>query len=577
MSLPIVNNKFGSVSNLRIAPEQAIGVNQNVCKPQDLQDVPQQHLSGNPKRPLKLEDDSSNLYTYVLNPLLYCVWLILLVEAMERFAFYGINMTTQSFLTGFYNADWNAGMSSTEASSVIFESGAIAYAAPFIGAILADGFFGNYWTIILGCCILYIPGLAIIAATAYPFGISDTFPTSLTYAGFMFLYPIGAGVLKSCVNVLGAQQFHPIYQAKAIERFYVFFYVFINIGALLGGLIVPSLCQFNNMYVFYGYLLPVSLLSLALILFVLGTRRYVLMKPQGSVIMKSIQATGAATFRCPPSFNAVKISHGGKYEDSFISKMQMMGLVVVVMLFTVPFNIVYSQIATVFITQGNAMQKVGIVDGSWMSNFDSISVIFSGFLVSGVIYPTLDRFGIELHMMTKFGIGTFIGGVVCVACVIIDYQIHSHYNATGEPINVFWQIVPYMLLGFGEIFVISSAYEAAFILSPDGFKTFGSALNLLCVGCIPNLLSAVILNACEAWAMTDANGGTELNNLEEYSTAHVYRFLWVLAGISFAASLICILPPVKRMYDMVEKKSKMIEDQSAGRAEVGFESKPEAF
>jgi len=74
-------------------------------------------------------------------------------------------------------------------------------------AIIADTFIGNYWTILLFSLLCYLPGLIIIALVAKPYLFGDTFPMKPMYAAYLFFYPCGAGAIKTCVNVLGAQQF----------------------------------------------------------------------------------------------------------------------------------------------------------------------------------------------------------------------------------------------------------------------------------------------------------------------------------------------------------------------------------
>ena len=87
-----------------------------------------------------------------------------------------------------------------------------------------------------------------------------------------FFYPGGAGMIKACVNIMGAQQFRkcslpgdccsgyiltfflyccyadPVLQKGAIEKFYI------NFGALIGGLSVPVVVAMNP---FAGYMIPV--------------------------------------------------------------------------------------------------------------------------------------------------------------------------------------------------------------------------------------------------------------------------------------------------------------------------------
>jgi hypothetical protein len=72
----------------------------NVTKVEQLADLPKEFLSSGTTiqkdRPLRYEDDTGQVYHYSLRPMTYSVILILLVELLERFAFYGINYTVRS-------------------------------------------------------------------------------------------------------------------------------------------------------------------------------------------------------------------------------------------------------------------------------------------------------------------------------------------------------------------------------------------------------------------------------------------------------------------------------------------------
>lgn len=157
-------------------------------------------------RPLRHVDEAGQVSTYALRPMLYSVIFILLVELLERFSFYGVNYTQTSFLTGAYNGNWNAGMTAIAASSYVSISTAVAYSMPFVGAILADSVCGDYWSILLGIVVFYIPGLILICMCSVPYLLGDTFnKTALTF-GLLVLWPMGTGIVKSIVNVFGARQ-----------------------------------------------------------------------------------------------------------------------------------------------------------------------------------------------------------------------------------------------------------------------------------------------------------------------------------------------------------------------------------
>ena len=155
-----------------------------------------------PDRPLRHVDDSTGQeYYYSLNPMSYAVIFILLVELFERFSFYGIYYTQTLFLTGAYNDDWNAGFASVTASTFVSISTMVAYTTPFIGAYVSDRVFGDYYTLLLGLLVFYIPGIVLIVLTTIPnlFGRS-TFNRSMLTTGILFLWPLGTGIVKSIVN-----------------------------------------------------------------------------------------------------------------------------------------------------------------------------------------------------------------------------------------------------------------------------------------------------------------------------------------------------------------------------------------
>jgi proton-dependent oligopeptide transporter, POT family len=215
----------------------------NVSTAEQLKDLPQECLSGIADRPLRHVDEDGNTFTYSLNPMTYSVIFILMVELLERFCFYGVNYTQTAFLTGSYNEDWNAEMTSVEASSYVSISVAVAYTTPFLGAFLADSLLGDYYGLLVGAVVFYLPGLTLIALTTIPKFLGSEFNNAALAFGLIFLWPTGTGIVKSIVNVFGAKQFHPLLQSSLIESYYVSFYMCINIGALIGGVLVPFLAQ----------------------------------------------------------------------------------------------------------------------------------------------------------------------------------------------------------------------------------------------------------------------------------------------------------------------------------------------
>ena len=324
----------------------------NVISEEQLALLPDKYLSDDPKRPLLLTSVTGEKYKYALRPVFYSVMSILVIECLERLAYYGVNNTETEFLTGSYNPLWNANMTSVSAVSYTSASVAIAYTAPFIGGIVADGFLGDYWSIIVGVGIFYIPGLLLIALTTFPGLLGATFNTKALSAGLLALMPIGTGFIKSIVNVFGAKQFHPLLQAAQVESYYVNFYVAINIGALVGGIVIPIVAQ-HSMEI--AYLIPLISVCIGFAIFLIFSKRFVKRAPEKTALFNTLKLVAKKT-TCK-HFDDSKVSNGGNLTDDFVDGVKRLLQIIPVALLVLPFNIVYSQMTTVFILQGQASNE----------------------------------------------------------------------------------------------------------------------------------------------------------------------------------------------------------------------------
>jgi dipeptide/tripeptide permease len=341
---------------------------------------------------------------------------------------------------------------------------------------------------------------------------------------------VGTGIVKSVVNVFGAKQFHPLLQSSLIEAYYVKFYMCINVGALIGGIAVPLLAQEN---VTLAYFLPVVMLSMGVCLFLLGTRRYVRSKPKGGLFKKkkrvAILNTGGPTIG--------------------------LDVILRISLLIVPFCIAYSQMATTFILQGTVMEKgFGFIDAAMMNNADAVSVLLFGSFIGSVFYPGLAERGIKIPTTYKFAIGSALGALSILWALLMEYCIHTKYERTGEKVSILWQAWAYVFIGAGEIFAVSAAYEVAFTASPPEKKVLSSAVNLFCIGGLPNVICIGLYHACSSW-FQNSKGTTHITHIEDYATAHVGRYFWVLFGISMLGVVVNLLPSVRAFVESIEERA----------------------
>ena len=152
-----------------------------------------------------------------------------------------------------------------------------------------------------------------------------------------------------------------------ISSYYVNFYLAINIGSVLGGIAIPILAQENTAV---AYTIPAIVLFLGLVIFILGNKRYVKAKPRKAALWSSLYIICSPLY-CK-SYDSHKKSNGGKTDDDFVTGIFHLLAVFPATMLIVPFMICYNQVSTVFVVQGEAMQKVGVFDASIMTNFVSL-------------------------------------------------------------------------------------------------------------------------------------------------------------------------------------------------------------
>jgi proton-dependent oligopeptide transporter, POT family len=504
----------------------------NVSTVEQLALLPPECLSADPLRPLQhFHEDSVTVTTYALQPMLYSVAFILLTEGIERFCFYGINYTQTSYLTGAYDKGWNADMDAITASQYVSISVAVAYSTPFLGAYLADQCLGDFSSILFGIGVLYLPGLLLIALTTINGLLGDDFNHFALSLGLLVLWPTGTGIVKSIVNVFGAKQFHPLLQSSSIESYYVHFYMCINIGALIGGVVVPLLAQEN---VTWAYFVPVLLLSVGMILFVAYSSRFV----------------------CTPAKRHTKSGALQHYHSSSSNPEPIpISAIFRISLLVVPFNIVYSQMSTTFIVQGTVMAKAyGFIDAACMNNADAIAVLFFGQAIGGMLYPYLVAQGVKIPTTYKFALGSALGAASIAWALLVEYWIVHTYRQTGERISILYQSISYIFIGSGEIFAVSAAYEVAFKASPPEQKVLFSAVNLFCIGGLPSVICIILYQVCIPW-FQNSHGTTNISNIHDYSTAHVSHYFWLLLILSLLGTVINVVPCIRDFVESIEERA----------------------
>ncbi|TMW59663.1 hypothetical protein Poli38472_004732 [Pythium oligandrum] len=234
------------------------------------------------------------------NILIQVTMFILVMELAERLSYYGINQGLKNFMQK------RIGWSLVKASALKSTWTSICYLTPLFGAYLADEKWGRYRTI-LTFGVWYAVGDFLVAASAHPDVLANRDAAQAIFViGLYVGIGVGTGSIKSCVMTFGADQFDPRdpVSVREKETYFNYFYFCINFGAAFsyGYLSILAVDGGGSISAEMGYfatfMICACAMAAALVIFVLGTKRYVFVPPRDKTISTLIKVMYRA-----PSFN----------------------------------------------------------------------------------------------------------------------------------------------------------------------------------------------------------------------------------------------------------------------------------
>ncbi|KAJ4974738.1 hypothetical protein NE237_007912 [Protea cynaroides] len=364
---------------------------------------------------------------------------ILGTECCERFAYCGISANLVTYLT---NKLHEGNVSA--ARNVTTWSGTCSL-APLIGAVLADSYWGRYWTIAVFCTIYFI-GMGTLTMSASvpafrpPPCVDSVCPaaTPPQYAIFfsgLYLIALGTGGIKPCVSSFGADQFDDTDPRERVMKgsFFNWFYLCINLGALISSSFLVWIQ--DNAGWGLGFGIPTLFVGISIIIFFSATPLYRFQKPGGSPLARMCQVVVASIrkwnlevpqdsfllYELPDNTSAIEGSRKLEHSDEFkfldkaasvsdvdvkqgnfsnpwrlctvtqVEELKILMRMIPIWSTGIVFFSVYAQMSTLFVEQGMVMDtSIGsfTIPPASLLTFDIISVI--------VWVPMYDRFLVPL-------------------------------------------------------------------------------------------------------------------------------------------------------------------------------------
>ena len=428
-------------------------------------------------------------------------------EACERFSFYGMRNILVPFLVSSILLAYLPEADREGAAKDIFHTFVIGvYFFPLLGGWLSDRFFGKYNTV-LWLSLVYCVGPACLAM----------FEENRTgfYTG-LFLIALGSGGIKPLVSAFVGDQFDQSNKHLA-KIVYDAFYWTINFGSFFASLLMPIFLRNYGPSVAFG--IPGLLMFIATVIFWAGRRKYVNVPPSPpdpdsflNVVRSALfgQAPGKglgtgvavagivlaiASLGLIPSLGFVKavliglgllialVGTGasmqldrarGSHPAAAVEGVLAVLRILIIFALVTPFWSLFDQKASTWVLQGQTMHIPHeawwwpswlVVTAGQMQALNPIMVMLLIPFNNLVLYPLLRRMGFEPTALRRMGFGIAFSGVAWVVAGVIQLWIDG-----GDAVSLAWQILPYLLLTFGEVLVSATGLEFAYSQAPRSMK-----------------------------------------------------------------------------------------------------------
>ena len=427
-------------------------------------------------------------------------------EACERFSFYGMRNILVPFLISSILLAYLPEGDRDGAAKDIFHTFVIGvYFFPLLGGWLSDRYFGKYNTV-LWLSLVYVAGHACLAL----------FEDNATgfYTG-LFLIALGSGGIKPLVSAFVGDQFDRSnkHMAKVV---YDAFYWTINFGSFFASLLMPIFLRDYGPSIAFG--IPGILMALATLIFWMGRHKYVNVPPSPPNPHSFLRVVRTALFAPGAGRGGLAVAAGSVVralaalawlvaDDFVIAVLVALGLVIagagtgasmqldrarglhpdeavdgvravlrilIVFALVTPFWSLFDQKASTWIIQGREMQMPHdqwwwpswlVREPAQMQALNPIMVMLLIPFNNLVLYPALRRMGFEVTALKRMGWGIAFSGIAWVVAGWLQLSIDG-----GDPTSIAWQILPYLLLTFGEVLVSATGLEFAYSQAPQAMK-----------------------------------------------------------------------------------------------------------
>ncbi len=362
------------------------------------------------------------------------------IEMWERFSFY----TMQSILVLYANAKiLNGGLGWGQADALRLTGiyGSLVYMSPLLGGVIADKILGNKVALLLGAIIMMFGHISLAFHSTFSF-----------FLGLILLI-IGSGLLKPTITSM-VGEFYTKEDKINKERAFAFFYMSINVGAILGTFISGAI------YPKYGYSMAFFVAAFGLIIAIIN---FLLCRN------KSLKNIGNLK-------NTTKVN-----KNKNLSKIEFKKFWVFIALCfsNILWNIIYALpygLLTLYADKNISKTLMGFnIPTTWFYGMYGIFIIIFSPIMAFFYKFIHNNLKINFTLSHKLGCAYLFLAIACIFILPLINQISINHNYVGSPIYL---ILFYLFFAISELLTIPVLLSAATTFASKGWSSTLVSLNI---------------------------------------------------------------------------------------------------
>ncbi|KAK8661935.1 hypothetical protein V6N13_091523 [Hibiscus sabdariffa] len=518
-----------------------------------------------------------------------CAFLVV-YEAFERMAFYGIASNLVNYLTTQLHED-----TVSSVRNVNNWSGSV-WITPILGAYIADTYLGRFWTFTVSS-LIYVTGMIMLTTSVSLKSLKPTCregvcnkASTLQIVFFytsLYIIAIGAGGTKPNISTFGADQFDDFnpHEKKLKASFFNWWMFSSFLGALVATLGLVYIQE--NLGWGLGYGIPTVGLLFSLFVLYLGTPMYRhkvknTKSPARDLIRVPVAAFRNRKLQLPNNPSQLHEHEPQDYINSgkrqvhytpvfrFLDKAAVkdgnssrppctvtqvegtklvLGMLSIWLVTLIP-STIWAQINTLFVKQGTTM------DRSLGSSFQIPAASLGSFVTFSMLVsvPLYDRYFVPfmrqrtgnprgITLLQRLGTGFVIQIIAIAIAYVVEVQrlhVIRVHQITGPkeivPMSIFCLLPQYVLLGIADVFNAIGLLEFFYDQSPEDMQSLGTTFFTSGIG-VGNFLNSFLVTMVDKITSRGNNKSWIGDNLNASHLDYYYGFLLVISTLNLGAFL----------------------------------------